>query len=264
MTKKMTVKSIQQIYQSDRSLVCLTAYDSQMARLVDEAGVDLILVGDSLGMTLLGYETTVPVTMEQMVHHAAAVVRGTKRAFVVADMPFMSYQVSEEQAMRNAARLMQEAGVDAVKLEGGETMAPTINRLTTAGVPVVAHIGLLPQHVLKEGGYRKYGKTAEEADQLLLDAQAVEAAGALAVVIEGVESEVATRITQKLNIPTIGIAAGEGCSGQIQVIHDILGLFESFVPKHAKRYINGAELIGGALKQYCQEVSRGDFRPDGQ
>ncbi|MGL4854144.1 MAG: 3-methyl-2-oxobutanoate hydroxymethyltransferase, partial [Lentisphaeria bacterium] len=238
---------------------CLTSYDAQMAQFADECGVHLILVGDSLGMTVLGYENTVPVTVEMMLHHTKAVTRGNKSALVVSDMPFMSYHLSIEKALENAARYLQEANADAVKIEGGESIAPTICRLVDAGVPVMAHIGLLPQTVLREGGYRKYGKLPHEGEQLLKDALAVEAAGAFAVVLEGVDSEVAQRITASLKIPTIGIAAGPHCAGQIQVVNDILGLFTSFIPKHTKRYVDAGALIKQGINGYVEDISSNNF-----
>lgn len=257
--EKVTVSSLRKLYADKLPIVCLTSYDAQMAQFADEAGVHLILVGDSLGMTVLGYENTVPVTLENMLYHTAAVCRGNKTAFVVGDMPFMSYHASIEQALINAARYLQESGADAVKIEGGENMAPTIERMTNAGVPVMAHIGLLPQAVLKEGGYRKYGKTAAEAEQLKKDALAVQTAGAFAVVLEGVVESVAKEITEMLSIPTIGIAAGPECSGQVQVVNDILGLFTSFIPKHTKRYVDVASIMKEGIKSYVDDVSSDSF-----
>jgi len=257
--KKVTVRTLKELYKNDEQIVCLTSYDAQMAQFADEAGVHLILVGDSLGMTVLGHENTVPVTLDNMLHHTAAVCRGNKTAFVVGDMPFLTYQASVEQAMTNAARYLQEAGADAVKVEGGVNMAETISRLTSAGVPVMAHIGLLPQLVLKEGGYRKYGKTSEEAEQLKKDALAVQEAGAFAVVMEGVVESVAKEITDMLSIPTIGIAAGPHCSGQVQVVNDILGLFTSFIPKHTKRYVDAASVLKSGIKSYVDDISNKTF-----
>ncbi len=257
--KKVTVRTLRKLYQDKEPIVCLTSYDAQMAQFADEAGVHLILVGDSLGMTVLGYENTVPVTLENMLHHTAAVCRGNKTAFVVGDMPFMTYHASIEQAMTNAARYLQEAGADAVKVEGGENMAPTIARLTAAGVPVMAHIGLLPQAVLKEGGYRKYGKTDLEAEQLKKDALAVQEAGAFAVVLEGVEETLTAEITAMLSIPTIGIASGAGCSGQVQVVNDILGLFTSFIPKHTKRYVDAATVLKNGIAAFVEDISNNTF-----
>ena len=258
-TAKITVRDLWRWRAEGTKIVTLTAYDALMARLADEAGAHLLLVGDSLGMTLLGYKTTIPVTLEQSLHHTAAVVRGTRHAMVIGDMPFMTYQISPEEALRNAARYLQEAGADGVKLEGGRIMAPTIARLVTAGVPVMGHIGLLPQHIKAVGGYRLHGKTAAEAKAIEADALAVQEAGAFAVVLEGMPAALAGRITRKLTIPTIGIGAGPQCSGQIQVVYDILGLFEDFVPKHTKAYAHLARDTRKALGKYIQDVAAGTF-----
>lgn len=259
--EKLTVRHLHALKKRGERIVALTAYDALLGRLADECGVHLVLVGDSLGMTVLGYDSTVPVTLEQSLHHTAAVCRGVSRALVVGDMPFMTYQVSLEQALRNAARYLQEAGADAVKLEGGAIMAPTIRRLVQAGVPVLAHIGIMPQSILVDGGYRVRGRTPEQASALEEDARAVEAAGAFALVLEGLPTSLSSRITQALSIPTIGIGAGPECSGQIQVVHDILGLFEAFLPRHAKRYAHLADDIRGAISEYRDEVQAGAF-PD--
>lgn len=256
---KITVRSLLRLREKGEPIVALTAYDALMAALADEAGAQLILVGDSLGMTVLGYATTIPVTLEQSLHHTAAVVRGTRRAMVIGDMPFMTYQISPEDALRNAARYLQEAGADGVKLEGGQTMAPTVARLVSAGVPVLGHIGLLPQRVAATGGYRIQGRSAAEAKALAADARALEDAGAFAVVLEGMPAALAKRITGRLRIPTIGIGAGPGCSGQIQVIYDILGMFEKFVPKHTKPYANLAVEVRRALAAYGADVTAGKF-----
>ncbi|NOY81683.1 MAG: 3-methyl-2-oxobutanoate hydroxymethyltransferase [Kiritimatiellaeota bacterium] len=258
---KLTVRRLCALKKRGERIVALTAYDALLGRLADECGVHLILVGDSLGMTVLGYKSTIPVTLDQSLHHTAAVCRGVSRALVVGDMPFMTYQVSPEQALRNAARYLQEAGADAVKLEGGAGMAPTVRRLVQAGIPVLGHIGIMPQSVLVEGGYRIHGREPEEARALEEDALAVEAAGAFALVLEGLPTDLSARITQALTIPTIGIGAGPGCSGQIQVVHDILGLFEDFVPRHAKRYADLADDIRRAIGDYSDEVRSGAF-PD--
>ncbi len=258
-TARLTVRDLRRMREAGGRIVCVTAFDALISRLSEEAGVQLLLVGDSLGMTVLGYKNTVPVTLEQSLHHTAAVVRGTRRALVVGDMPFMTYQVSPEQALVNAARYLQEAGADAVKLEGGVAVAPTVERLVRAGVPVLGHVGLLPQRVGVDGGYRVHGRTPAEAKQILADALALEKAGAFAVVLEGVPAALAETITAKLAIPTIGIGAGAGCSGQVQVIHDILGLFDEFVPKHTKAYANLAEEIRKAVGSYAAEVKSGKF-----
>jgi len=260
---KIGVRDLRRRKAAGERIVAITAYDASMARLVDAAGVDLVLVGDSLGMTMLGYRTTIPVTLADCLCHTAAVVRGVRRAMVVGDMPFLTSRVSTEDTLRNAGRFLQEAGADAIKLEGGREMAGTITRLVQAGIPVMGHVGLLPQAVLTEGGYRVHGRTAEEAEQVLDDARAVTEAGAFAVVLEGVTSDLAKRITAELPVPTIGIGGGPHCDGQIQVLHDLLGLFEEFIPKHAKRYAELATVIRDAVAAYGDEVRTGQF-PDGE
>ncbi|MDT8391613.1 MAG: 3-methyl-2-oxobutanoate hydroxymethyltransferase [Lentisphaeria bacterium] len=258
-SEKVTVRTFKNMRAANRSITALTAYDFQFARLVDEAGVDMILVGDSLGMTMLGYETTIPVTLADMLRHTAAVVRGVRRAMVIADMPFLTYHVSPEQALINAGRFLQEAGAGGVKLEGGRAIAGTIGKLTGAGIPVLGHIGILPQSVLKEGGYRVHGRSAEEAEALLADARAVADAGAFAIVLEGLPASLAARITAELTIPTIGIGAGPDCDGQIQVMHDLLGLCQEFIPKHAKRYAHLADTVKEAVSAYRRDVTDGLF-----
>lgn len=240
-------------------ITMLTAYDYATARIVDAAGCDVILVGDSLGMVSLGYETTLPVTLEAMLHHTAAVVRGVERALVVGDMPFLTYQVSIEQALTNAGRFLKEAGAHAVKLEGGVQMAPTVKRLVDVGIPVMGHIGLTPQSVHAMGGYKMQGKTEEAAAKLVEDAVALEEAGAFSVVLECIPSAVAETISKRLTIPTIGIGAGPHCDGQVQVIHDILGLAGDFVPKHAKRYADVGAVIADAVARYVAEVREQRF-----
>ena len=259
--KKVDVRQLHRMRVEGERIVALTAYDCTMARLVDEAGVDLILVGDSLGMTMLGYGTTIPVTLEASLLFTAGVVRGASRAMVVGDMPFLTSRVNGDDVLKNAGRYLQEAGADGVKLEGGREMGPMIDRLVTSGIPVLGHIGILPQSVLASGGYRIRGRTAEEADQLLEDACTVAEAGAFAIVLEGIPSKVSRRITEELSVPTIGIGAGPHCDGQIQVVHDLLGLYEAFVPRHAKRYARLADDIRTAVKSYQDEVVRGEF-PD--
>ena len=243
-------------------LAMLTCYDYSTARILDDAGIEILLVGDSLGTVMLGYESTIPVTMEEMIHHTKAVVRGTKKAMIVADMPFMTYQVNEEEALYNAARFIQEAGAGAVKIEGGEHIAPVIKRITDAGIPVMAHLGLTPQYIHALGGYRIQGKNVETAVKLYRDALAVEQAGAFALVLETVPTLIATHITKNLKIPTIGIGAGDGCDGQVQVVHDILGSFTDFKPKHARRYANLAESITQAVTAYRDDVASHDFPGD--
>ena len=256
--KRSTVSDILSRFKKGEKLVSLSLYDAWMARLADEAGADILLVGDSLGMTVLGYETTVPVTMEDCLRHTGAVVRGSKNAIVVGDLPFLSYQTSIADAMRNAARFLQEAGATAVKLEGGVEMAATVKSLVQSGIPVMGHIGILPQCVNVDG-YKVKGRTAEDEARLLDDALALQEAGAFAIVIEGVQRDVAQRISAALEIPTIGIGAGSGCSGQIQVAHDILGLIEGFVPKHAKVYRSLAGDIRSAFSEFTVDVKDGSF-----
>ncbi len=253
-------------------VTCLTAGDFATARLLDEAGLHLILVGDSLANTLLGYETTLPVTMEQMLHHTAAVARGVKQALVVADMPFMSYQVSDEQALANAGRFLKEAGADAVKLEGGRLRETCIRRLTGNGIPVMGHIGLTPQSVRAMGGYKVQGRLPAEAEALLADAAALEAAGVFAIVLECVPRELATRITAAVSVPTIGIGAGAACDGQVLVTSDMLGIDSSVAPSFVKRYAELGAAMKIAFVAYRDEVASGRFpdaahsfpRPDGE
>src|SRR6202158_5691825 len=247
-----------------KKIVCLTAYDYPTARLLDEAGVDVILVGDSLAMVVLGYDSTLPVTRAEMPRHARALRRGTKRALVVADMPFGSYHSDTAESLRNAVRFVKEAGAAAVKVEGGERRLELIARLTEAEIPVMGHIGLTPQSVNALGGYRVQGKTVDSAEQLLREAGAVEAAGAFAVVLEAVPRELAAQITRELRIPTIGIGAGPDCGGQILVVHDLLCLTFGQTPKFARRYANVGEVIAKAAKEYCEDVRGGTFPSDGE
>lgn len=257
--RKCSVCHLRKLKKEGKKIVVLTAYDAPTARLAEDCGVELILVGDSLGMAILGYPNTVQVTLEQSLHHCAAVRRGVTNSFVVGDMPFMSYQISAEQAMANAARYMQEALVDGVKLEGGVHMAPTVKRLVLAGVPVMGHIGLLPQNVKTAGGYRVYGRTETEAAKLLDDAKAIEDAGAFSMVLECVPAELAAKITEAVSIPTIGIGAGPSCDGQVQVVNDMLGLSADFQPKHSKRYVDLNSLIRKAFTEYSEDVRSGKF-----
>ncbi len=237
----------------------VTAYDYPGALAADAAGIDLILVGDSLAMVVLGYESTVPVTMDEMISHAAAVRRGTKASFVVGDMPFLSYQTGASEAIRNAGRFLKEAGSDAVKLEGGAEMADTVKAIVDAGIPVMGHIGLTPQSVSKLGGYRVQGKTARAALKLIDDSVALEQAGAFSLVLESVPDRVSGLISKRLSIPTIGIGAGAGCDGQVLVFHDLLGYFDRFSPRHNKRYANLRETIVSALGEYRREVESRAF-----
>jgi len=261
---RVTIGQIKEMKPRGEKIAMLTAYDYTTAKIVDEVGVPLILVGDSLGMVVLGYESTIPVTIEVMLHHTKAVVRGTKKAMVIGDMPFMTYHISMEDALRNAGRFIQEAGAQAVKLEGGVTVAEKIRGIVNCGIPVMGHIGLTPQSIHQLGGYKIQGKTPEAAARLLEDAKAVEEAGAFSIVMETVPTQLATLITQKLSIPTIGIGAGAGCDGQVQVINDILGSFTEFVPKHAKQYAKIADVARKAITQYNDEVTSGAFPTDKQ
>ena len=259
---KNTVLTFAKAKEDGVKLSMLTSYDYSMARLVDEAGINSILVGDSLGNVMLGYEDTTPVTMEDMIHHTAAVARGAKNALIVGDMPFMTYQISPEQALANAARYLQEAKCDAVKIEGDREMAPTVRRLTGAGVPVMGHIGLRPQQLRVEGGYKIAGKTETAAEALFNDAKAMQEAGAFAIVLECIPAKLAKELSESLDIPTIGIGAGVGCDGQVQVVNDLLGLFTDFIPKHAKRYANLSAEIERAFKEYVDDVKNRRFPTD--
>jgi 3-methyl-2-oxobutanoate hydroxymethyltransferase len=256
---RVTITQIKEMKQKGEKIAMLTAYDYATAKLIDEAGIPLILVGDSLGMVVLGYGSTIPVTMDEMIHHTKAVVRGASKALVIGDMPFMTYQVSFEDALRNAARFMQEGGVQAVKLEGGESMAETVKRIVSCGIPVMGHIGLTPQSINQLGGFKAVGKTPEEAVRMLNDAIALDEAGAFAIVLECVPEPLSKLITEKISVPTIGIGAGKYCDGQVQVISDLLGLYTDFVPKHAKQYAKLFETIRKATADYIAEVQAGTF-----
>src|SRR5213080_2126505 len=240
-------------------IVMLTAYDATMARLLDRAGIDVLLVGDSLGQVILGLDTTIPVTLDAVIHHTRAVTRGASRALVVADMPFLTYQVSAEEALRNAARLFQEGGAAAVKLEGGRPVANAVRRLTAAGLPVMGHVGLTPQHVHRLGGMRQQAREEEAAQELIRDALALEDAGAFAVVVEAVPDAVAEAVTSRLKIPTIGIGAGPDCDGQVLVSYDMLGLFDTFVPKFVKQYAQLGESILVATRAFAEDVRQGSY-----
>jgi len=261
---RTSISKIREMKQKGEKIAMLTAYDYAMARIVDEAGIPMILVGDSLGMVVLGYESTISVTIEEMLHHTKAVVRGTRNALVVGDMPFMTYHTSTADAQRNAARFIQEAGAQAVKLEGGITVADKVRAVVDCGIPVMGHIGLTPQSINQLGGYKVQGRTEEAARRLLEDARALEQAGAFAVVMETVPTPLAALITQRITIPTIGIGAGNGCDGQVQVVSDILGLFTDFVPKHAKQYVKLADEIRTAVIEYDKEVRDGRFPAEEQ
>lgn len=256
---KNTVSTFREQKAKGEKISMLTAYDYSTAKLMDEAGINGILVGDSLGMVVLGYEDTLPVTMEDMIHHTAAVCRGAKNTLVVGDMPFMSYQVSVEEAVYNAGRLMKEGRCQAVKLEGGASVCPQIRAITNASIPVMAHIGLTPQSINAFGGFKVQGKSEEAAKKLLEDAKAVEEAGAFAVVLECVPAKLAELISKSISIPTIGIGAGAGCDGQILVYQDMLGLFSDFTPKFVKKYANVGEMMTQAFRDYIADVQEGSF-----
>ncbi len=257
--ERVTVQTLLTMKQTGRRVAVLTAYDYPTARFLDEAGADVLLVGDSLGMVVLGYDTTIAVTLADMIHHTRPVVRAAQRALVVTDLPFMTYQISPEEALRSAGRVMQEAGAHAVKLEGGAAMAPTVQRLVAAGVPVMGHIGLTPQSVHALGGYRVQGRTAEAAERLLADAGALAAAGAFAIVLELVPAPLARLITREVGVPTIGIGAGADCDGQVLVTHDLLGLYAGQVPRFVKRYADLAPTVQDAVTRYIREVRDGSF-----
>lgn len=256
---RITINQIRDMKQKGEKITMLTAYDYTTAKIVDQVGIPLILVGDSLGMVVLGYESTIPVTMEDMLHHTKAVVRGAKQTMVVGDMPFMTYHISVDDTLKNAARFIQEAGAQAIKLEGGVTVAERVRRIVECGIPVMGHIGLTPQSIHQFGGFKVQGRTPEAAIKMLKDAQALEEAGAFAIVLETVPTPLATLITQKIGIPTIGIGAGIGCDGQVQVINDILGSYTDFVPKHAKQYAKLADVMSSAITEYYNEVKDGSF-----
>jgi 3-methyl-2-oxobutanoate hydroxymethyltransferase len=256
---RLTIRDIQKMKENGERIVMLTAYDALSARVSEAAGVPILLVGDTLGMVIQGHDSTIPVKLEHIIYHAEIVTRVTQRPLVVGDMPFMTYNVSQEDALRNAGRLMQEGGVEAVKLEGGAHVAPVIRQIVQAGIPVMAHIGLTPQSVNEFGGFRVQGKEVKTAQQLLRDAEAVQEAGAFAVVLELVTAPLSQMITERLDIPTIGIGAGPGCDGQVQVFHDILALYDAFVPKHTKRYADIGEQMRTAVENYVREVQAGTF-----
>ena len=256
---RVTITEIKEMKQRTEKIPMLTAYDYVTAKTVDEAGVPLILVGDSLGMVMLGYESTIPVTIEEMIHHTKAVVRGARKALIIGDMPFMSYHISVSDALYNAARFIQEGGAQTVKLEGGEVVAEKVRRLVDCGIPVMGHIGLTPQSIHQLGGFKVQGKAMEEAKKLLNDARILEEAGAFAIVLECTPAPLSKLITQKLVIPTIGIGAGPDCDGQVQVISDLLGLYTEFVPKHAKQYARLAGEIKAAVSSYMSEVKSLSF-----
>jgi 3-methyl-2-oxobutanoate hydroxymethyltransferase len=240
-------------------IAMLTAYDATMARLLDRAGLDVLLVGDSVGMVVLGYDNTLSVTLDDILHHTRAVARGASRALIVADMPFMTYQVSSDEAVRNAGRLLQEGGASAVKIEGGRPVLDAVRRMVDVGIPVMGHLGLQPQSVHQTGGFIKQATRSEEADLLITDALALQDAGAFAVVLESIPEQVAKAATAAVDIPTIGIGAGPHCDGQVLVSHDMLGLFDRFVPSFVKQYANLAETVEAATKAYIEDVRQGRY-----
>ncbi|MDY7077448.1 MAG: 3-methyl-2-oxobutanoate hydroxymethyltransferase [Chloroflexota bacterium] len=257
--RKVTILSLKSKKKKGEPITMLTAYDYPTGLLVDQAGIDIILVGDSLAMVVLGHENTVSVTMDEMLHHCKAVARGAKNPLLVGDMPFMSYQVDVKEAVRNAGRFLKEGGMDVIKLEGGRDMAPTVEAIVDAGIPVMGHIGLTPQTVSKLGGYRVQGKDVAAAQALIDDAKALEEAGAFSLILEAIPSPVAKLITERVTIPTIGIGAGPDCDGQVLVTHDLIGLFDRFVPKFVKQYTNTFASIIEALETYRDEVIEGTF-----
>lgn len=259
---KINIHALRAMKQRGEKITALTAYDFFTAKIMDEVGVHLILVGDSVGMAVLGYENTLPVTMEEMIHHAKAVARAKPNALLVTDMPFMSY-ASVRTALENAGRLIQ-AGAEAVKVEGGESVVEQVRALVASGIPVLGHIGLLPQSILETGGYKIQGRTPQSADRVLCDAEALEKAGVFAMVIEGTVATVAEQVTKSVTVPTIGIGAGTHCDGQILVSNDMLGLFTWFTPKHVKRYANLAEEMRKAFAAYKHDVESGKFPEAGQ
>jgi len=256
---RITINQIKEMKQKGEKIPMLTAYDYLTAKMVDKAGIPLILIGDSLGMVMLGYDSTIPVTMADVIHHTRAVVRGAQKALIVADMPFMSFQASDTDAMYNAGRLIQEGGAQAVKLEGGVVVEELVKRMVDCGIPVMGHIGLTPQSVHQFGGYKVQGKTREAAQRLLKDAEALDRAGAFVIILECTPAPLSRLITERVSVPTIGIGAGAGCDGQVQVVSDMLGLDPDFVPKHAKQYTHLSTVADEALKEFISEVRAGSF-----
>ena len=261
---RVTIRDLRRMKRNGEKIPMITAYDYTSAQLVERAGIPLILVGDSLGQVVLGYDSTVPVTMDEMVHHIKTVVRGTQRAHVVGDLPFLSYHADIPEAIRNAGRLLKEGGAQSVKLEGGRTQAETVSRIVESGIPVMGHIGLTPQAVNQLGGYRVQGRSLKDAVRLMEDARALEEAGAYAIVIECVPAQLAGMITERVGVPTIGIGAGAGCDGQVQVFHDMMGLYQDFVPKHARQYAQLGQTIIEATQGYIRDVENEQFPDDSE
>lgn len=260
--RKVTTRRLQEMKQAGEPIACLTAYDHLMAAILDRSGIDVILVGDSAGTVFAGYDTTIPMTMEQMLYHAEVVARGVQRALVVADLPFMSYQISDEDALRNAGRFVKEALAEAVKLEGGVQVCATVRRIVDSGIPVMGHLGLTPQSIHQFGSYRTRGASDAEAERILADAAALQDAGVFAIVLEKVPTELARRVTASLEIPTIGIGAGPGCDGQILVTHDMLGLFTRFHPRFVRRYAELEQVMADAFSRYRDDVKGRSFPTD--
>jgi 3-methyl-2-oxobutanoate hydroxymethyltransferase len=259
---RVTTATIRAMKKKGEKITMLTAYDYPTALALDEEGIDIILVGDTLGMVVLGYDSTLPVTMEDMIHHTKAVMRGAQHALVIGDMPFMSYQVSVEEALHNAGRFLKESGCQAVKLEGGREVAEATRRMAAAGIPVMGHVGLTPQSIHQFGGFKVQGKEDKAAQRIQEDAKILEEAGAFSIVLEGMPKELARKITESLAIPTIGIGAGVHCDGQVLVVNDMLGLFERFTPKFVKKYAQLHQEIRGAVRTYIDEVKTGQFPDD--
>ena len=261
---RVTIRDLSRMKRNGEKIPMITAYDYTSAQLVEQAGVPLILVGDSLGQVVLGYDSTVPVTMDEMVHHIKTVVRGTQRAHVVGDLPFLSYHADVPEAIRNAGRLLKEGGAQSVKLEGGRTQAQTVTRIVESGIPVMGHIGLTPQAVNQLGGYRVQGRSLKDAVRLMEDARALEEAGAYAIVLECVPAQLAQMIAERVGVPTIGIGAGAGCDGQVQVFHDMMGLYQDFTPKHARQYAQLGQTVVEAIRSYVQDVENEQFPDDSE
>ena len=261
---RVTIRDLRRMKRNGEKIPMITAYDYTSAQLVEQAGIPLILVGDSLGQVVLGYDSTVPVTMDDMVHHIKTVVRGAQRAHVVGDLPFLSYHADVPEAIRNAGRLLKEGGAQSVKLEGGRAQAETVSRIVESGIPVMGHIGLMPQAVNQLGGYRVQGRSLKDAVRLMEDARALEEAGAYAIVLECVPAQLARMITERVGVPTIGIGAGAGCDGQVQVFHDMMGLYQEFTPKHARQYAQLGQTIVEATLSYAQDVENERFPDDSE
>ena len=261
---RVTIRDLRRMKRNGEKIPMITAYDYTSAQLVERAGIPLILVGDSLGQVVLGYDSTVPVTLDEMVHHIKTVVRGTQRAHVVGDLPFLSYHADIPEAIRNAGRLLKEGGAQSVKLEGGRTQAETVSRIVESGIPVMGHIGLTPQAVNQLGGYRVQGRSLKDAVRLMEDARALEEAGAYAIVLECVPAQLAGMITERVGVPTIGIGAGAGCDGQVQVFHDMMGLYQDFVPKHARQYAQLGQKIIEATQGYIRDIENEQFPDDSE